>query len=88
MFFFVIMSTDDDNAANMKVEHEQVNFVPPAVGKLRIAGREHVVSGPYFVNHKSVKKDDELLYYEKRDDKKQKKDLSLSCASAPKRQKK
>ena len=88
--FFYIMSTDDENAANMKVEHEQVNFVWPAVGKLRIAGREHVASIPYFVNHKPVKKDEELLYYKAKDEKreKQQKELSLSFASAPKRQKK
>jgi hypothetical protein len=88
--FWAIGSTCTESLANMSIVHREVRFLLPTTGKLRISGHEHVVNIPCFNNCQAIKKDDELLYYVPKVEKKPmvKKDvpeLKLPAAKKPKK---
>ena len=87
--FWGICSTSTESLANMSIVHREVRFLLPTTGKLRISGHEHVVHIPCFRNCKAIEKDDELLYYvpkvEKKLVKKDVPELKLPAAKKPKK---
>ena len=66
--FFVLQATHNEELANMVLTHEEVPFIP-AAKKLKIAGNEHSVKIPVFLNNSIIKPGEELLTFLKKEEK-------------------
>ena len=66
--FFLVGVTHDKTLANMVLTHEEVPFIP-AAKKLKIAGNEHSVKIPVFLNNSIIKPGEELLTFLKKEEK-------------------
>ena len=66
--FFVLQVTHNEELANMVLTHEEVPFIP-AAKKLKIAGNEHSVKIPVFLNNSIIKPGEELLTFIKKEEK-------------------
>ena len=61
--FFVVAVTHVKELSNMTLETEEVSFILSSSSKLRIAGHEHIVKIPVFVNLSIIKEGEELLWF-------------------------
>ena len=61
--FFMVAMTHVKERANMALETEEVSFILSLASKLRIAGHEHIVKIPVFINTSIIKKGEELLWF-------------------------
>ena len=58
--------THDEQLGNMVLQTENVPFILASCSKLKLAGHEHSVNIPIFVNKSIIKKGEELLYFVKK----------------------
>ena len=64
--FFLVAVTHDEELGNMLLQSENVPFILASSSKLKIAGHEHRVNIPIFVNKSIIKKGEELRYFVKK----------------------